>query len=67
MLRLVSEGLVTKCPPKHGRGKVLPISGQGRRLRQRMWKVYGSLIEEYVGGLASNRDPVARVLNALVE
>ncbi len=48
--RLVEEGLVDVLDfPDDGRGKVLKITKKGRRMRKRMWAVYGPLIHKFMG------------------
>ena len=67
--RMADERLVeeTVCPGDR-RGRVLRITDKGRRVRKRMWKVYGPLIHKHMGRLQSDcgMDEVAAALKSLV-
>lgn len=68
--RLVGEGLVEEFEfPGDGRGKVLQITAQGRRVRKQMWKVYGPLIHKHICRIPDRDDlaNVATALNSLVD
>ncbi len=68
--RMTGEGLieVSVCPNDR-RGKVLRITGKGRRVREAMWKIYGPLIHEHMSGLSEEHDPgeTAAALTSLIE
>ncbi|MEM7427482.1 MAG: MarR family winged helix-turn-helix transcriptional regulator [Pseudomonadota bacterium] len=60
--RLVDEGLAKEAVFKDDRrGKVLKLTAKGRRIRERMWKIYGPLIRAHVGPL----DDAGKVTAAL--
>ena len=68
--RLVSEGVVEELAYENdGRGKLLKITAKGRRLRKRMWKIYGPLIQRYVGKVPEHHDAraVTVALRSLLE
>ena len=48
--RLVDEGLVEVLEfPDDGRGHILRITQKGRRMRKRMWAIYGPMIHRFMG------------------
>lgn len=67
--RIINEGLVEeRAFEGDGRGKVLHITAEGRRLRKRMWKIYGPQIEKHFGNIAGAHDAeaLAGALKSLV-
>ncbi len=52
--RLVEEGLVDVLEfPDDGRGKMIRITSAGRRMRKKMWSVYGPQIRHFMGKITS--------------
>lgn len=48
--RLAKAGLVERCDcADDRRGQMLVITSEGRKLRKRMWKIYGPAIQEALG------------------
>lgn len=44
--RMVGDGLITQSrSADDGRGKVLHLTDEGRRIRQQMWAIYGAMID----------------------
>ncbi len=68
--RMTAESLieVSVCPNDR-RGKVLRMTGKGRRVRKAMWKIYGPLIHQHMSGLSDGYalGDIAAALNALFE
>ncbi len=68
--RMTAEGLIeiSVCPNDR-RGKVLRLTGKGRRMRKAMWEIYGPLIHAHMSALADGHDleSIAAALNALFE
>ncbi len=63
--RLIDEGLVEELDfPDDGRGKILKITRQGRRMRKRMWAIYGPLIHELMGRVSCS-DELDRTASTL--
>lgn len=59
--RMVGDGLISQSPSSDdGRGKVLHLTDEGRRIRKEMWAIYGALIDtEMARALdAGDLDPV---------
>ena len=55
--RLQAAGLVERRPdPEDARGRIVAITAAGRAQAKRMWRVYGSAIEEAVGGRLSEKE-----------
>ena len=58
--RLAADGLVLRRPaPGDRRGHVVAISPAGRKLRARMWPVYGQALEQSVGSRLGPGDAAA--------
>lgn len=55
--RMIDEGLIEEqvCPQDR-RGKILTITASGRRVRKRMWEVYGPLLHDLVSAVTADRD-----------
>jgi len=67
--RLVDEGLVEVLEyPDDGRGKIMKITPQGRRMRKRMWAIYGPLIHKLMSRISCSDelDRTASTLRALI-
>ena len=48
--RMEAEGLVRRIPyPWDKRRQLVEITGEGRALQERMWKVYGAAINRFIG------------------
>lgn len=48
--RMARDGCIRRVPcAEDARGRVIVITPGGRRLRRRMWRVYGRIIEDTVG------------------
>ena len=44
--RMVGDGLISQSrSADDGRGKVLHLTAEGRRIRQQMWAIYGAMID----------------------
>lgn len=55
--RLVDEGLVEVLEyPDDGRGKIMKITPHGRRMRKRMWTIYGPLIHKLMSPIDSSEE-----------
>lgn len=68
--RLSDEGLVKEqVLADDGRGKLLQITDNGRRVRKQMWKIYGPLINRHICKISERRDQehIAEKLNFLIE
>ena len=51
--RMIGEGLLKEAVcPQDRRGKLVRSTQKGRRVRKRMWKVYGPLIQEHMSKLS---------------
>ena len=67
--RLERVGLVVRqACPDDGRGQLVAITAKGRKLRLRMWRVYGRAIATHVGSRLARDDAneLARILALLV-
>ena len=67
--RIIAEGLAEETVyHKDRRGKKLLITAEGRRVRKRMWTIYGPLIHTFMNGVAE-RDTkrLAIALGALAD
>ena len=67
--RMVGEGLVDEFAyHEDGRGKVLRITREGRRVRSRMWAIYGPLIHQHISRASERYDlkTAAAALNSLI-
>ncbi len=61
--RIIDEGLVKEFAYEaDGRGKMLRITAKGKRLRARMWKIYGPQIERNFAEIAKSTDAGTLVL-----
>lgn len=68
--RLSDEGLVRELAfVDDGRGKLLQITDDGRRIRRQMWKIYGPLINQHICKVPEPRDQerIAEALKSLTE
>ncbi|MGI9494011.1 MAG: MarR family winged helix-turn-helix transcriptional regulator [Geminicoccaceae bacterium] len=66
--RMIDAGLVEEAIFQDDRrGKVLGITSKGLEIRSEMWKVYGPLIHEHMGGISKQFDPahIAYALKSL--
>jgi DNA-binding MarR family transcriptional regulator len=64
--RLAGAGLISRCAcPEDRRGQVLRITDEGRKLRGKMWDVYGKAIEKAIGCRLSAEE--AETLAALLK
>ncbi len=67
--RIVDEGLIQAFAYEgDGRGKVLRITAKGRRLRKRMWQIYGPQIESHFGKIvdANKAGKLVSILKPLI-
>lgn len=67
--RIIGEGLVEQLAHKgDGRGKVVRITAAGRKVRKRMWKVYGPLIHQHFSKIPDEHKhkDITSALNSLV-
>jgi len=67
--RLERAGLVKRrACPDDGRGQMVQITANGRRLRQEMWPVYAAAIERHVGSKLSCQEAqhLAELLSKLL-
>ena len=63
--RLVDEGLVEILEfPDDGRGHILRITQKGRRMRKRMWAIYGPMIHKFMGQI-TDVDELERTTSTL--
>ena len=67
--RMIGAGLVAESVcPQDRRGKVLRITAEGRRVRKRMWRIYGPLIKRHMRAVAlRDQRRAAKVLFSLTE
>ncbi len=51
--RMINEGLIEefRCP-SDGRGRIYKITDGGKKLRKKMWSVYGPLIQSHMSALS---------------
>ena len=68
--RMIGEGLVEESVFQDDRrGKILRITGKGRRVRKQMWQIYGPLLHRHMSGLSSAYDleDITSAINSLIE
>ena len=67
--RMIGEGLAAESVcPEDRRGKVLRITAEGRRIRKRMWRIYGPLIKRHMREVAArDQRRMASALLSLTE
>jgi DNA-binding MarR family transcriptional regulator len=68
--RMEKAGLVERLPhPEDGRGQLVAITGEGRAMQKRIWRVYGPAIAKHVGEKLRPAETVelARLLQKLMD
>lgn len=68
--RLVSSGYVARMPcEEDGRGQMIAISDEGRKLLRRMWPSYQAAIQRHVGAKlsVSDADDLSKRLGQLID
>ncbi len=68
--RMIAEGLVEQKAHRHdGRARVVTITNKGRKVRKRMWAIYGPLIHEEMNKIPEQCDveSLAIALHSLID